>query len=52
MSADLLIGPTWLVGCGNMAGAMVEGWRSAGVERPLAKPVGPAVQIVHRRLRN
>ncbi len=21
--------PTWLVGCGNMAGAMVEGWRAA-----------------------
>ena len=46
MSADLLIGPTWLVGCGNMAGAMVDGWRSAGVElsqaiaiRPSGKPV-------------
>jgi len=24
--------PAWLVGCGNMAGAMVEGWRSAGVD--------------------
>ena len=24
--------PTWFVGCGNMAGAMVEGWRSAGVD--------------------
>ena len=23
--------PTWLAGCGNMAGAMVEGWRKAGV---------------------
>ncbi|HET9811787.1 MAG TPA: pyrroline-5-carboxylate reductase [Sphingomicrobium sp.] len=38
--------PTWLVGCGNMAGAMVEGWRSAGVDlspvtviRPSGKPV-------------
>ena len=46
MSVDLLLGPTWLVGCGNMAGAMVEGWRSAGVElsqaiaiRPSGKPV-------------
>ena len=46
MSADLLPGPTWFVGCGNMAGAMVEGWRSAGVElsqavaiRPSGKPV-------------
>jgi pyrroline-5-carboxylate reductase len=38
--------PTWFVGCGNMAGAMVEGWRSAGVDmsraiaiRPSGKPV-------------
>ena len=38
--------PAWLVGCGNMAGAMVEGWRAAGVDlanvtviRPSGKPV-------------
>ena len=38
--------PTWFVGCGNMAGAMVEGWRSAGLSlshavaiRPSGKPV-------------
>ena len=38
--------PTWLVGCGNMAGAMAEGWRMAGVDvsgavaiRPSGKPV-------------
>lgn len=38
--------PAWLVGCGNMAGAMVEGWRSAGVDfsgvsviRPSGAPV-------------
>jgi len=37
---------TWFVGCGNMAGAMIEGWRSAGVDlsgavaiRPSGKPV-------------
>jgi pyrroline-5-carboxylate reductase len=41
-----LPGPTWFVGCGNMAGAMVEGWRKAGVDlfnaiaiRPSGKPV-------------
>ena len=41
-----LPGVTWLVGCGNMAGAMVEGWRVAGVDltsavaiRPSGKPV-------------
>jgi pyrroline-5-carboxylate reductase len=46
VSTDLLPGSTWFVGCGNMAGAMVEGWRSAGVElsqavaiRPSGKPV-------------
>lgn len=38
--------PAWLVGCGNMAGAMVEGWRRAGVDlsgvtviRPSGTPV-------------
>jgi pyrroline-5-carboxylate reductase len=38
--------PAWLIGCGNMAGAMVEGWRSAGVDfagvtvvRPSGTPV-------------
>lgn len=38
--------PAWLVGCGNMAGAMVEGWRTTGVDfsgvtaiRPSGTPV-------------
>lgn len=38
--------PAWLVGCGNMAGAMVEGWKKAGADfsdvtviRPSGKPV-------------
>lgn len=38
--------PAWLVGCGNMAGAMVAGWRSAGIDfdkvvvvRPSGTPV-------------
>lgn len=41
-----LPGPTWFVGCGNMAGAMVAGWRKAGVDlseavaiRPSGRPV-------------
>lgn len=25
-------GPTWMVGCGNMGSAIVEGWRAAGFE--------------------
>ena len=39
----------WIVGCGNMAGAMVEGWRRAGVDlsRTLAiRPSGKAVEGV------
>jgi pyrroline-5-carboxylate reductase len=38
--------PAWLVGCGNMAGAMVEGWRNGGLDlsgvtviRPSGTPV-------------
>ena len=38
--------PAWLVGCGNMAGAMVAGWRAAGIDlsgvtaiRPSGAPV-------------
>jgi len=38
--------PTWFVGCGNMGGAVVDGWRSAGIElgnvtviRPSGTPV-------------
>jgi pyrroline-5-carboxylate reductase len=38
--------PTWLVGCGNMGGAMIEGWRAAQIDlspltviRPSGRPV-------------
>jgi pyrroline-5-carboxylate reductase len=38
--------PAWLAGCGNMAGAMVEGWQAAGIDfsgvtviRPSGRPV-------------
>jgi pyrroline-5-carboxylate reductase len=38
--------PTWFVGCGNMGGAIVDGWRTAGIDlsqavviRPSGKPV-------------
>jgi pyrroline-5-carboxylate reductase len=38
--------PTWFVGCGNMGGAILEGWRAAGLDlsrvtiiRPSGKPV-------------
>ena len=41
--------PTWFVGCGNMGGAMVEGWRLAGVDLSMAtviRPSGKAVEGV------
>ena len=34
--------PTWFVGCGNMAGAMVEGWRLAGVDLSSAVVIRPS----------
>lgn len=49
---SLLDSPCWFVGCGNMAGAMVEGWREGGVDlsqavaiRPSATPV-PGLRTV------
>ncbi|HEU4704747.1 MAG TPA: pyrroline-5-carboxylate reductase dimerization domain-containing protein [Sphingomicrobium sp.] len=34
--------PTWLIGCGNMAGAMVDGWRLAGVDLSGAVAIRPS----------
>ena len=42
--------PTWLVGCGNMAGAMVAGWRKAGLDLSSVtaiRPSGTPVDGVH-----
>ena len=41
--------PAWLVGCGNMAGAMVAGWRKAGIDLSpvtVIRPSGRAVEGV------
>lgn len=45
-SAPRIPSPTWMVGCGNMGGAVVEGWRTAGFDlngltviRPSGRPV-------------
>ena len=53
MSAPLPPGPFWLIGCGNMAGAMLEGWLAKGgdpaqftVIRPSGKPVAPGVRVL------
>ena len=42
----MLPNPTWLVGCGNMAGAMVEGWRAAGIDLSGAVVIRPSGQPV------
>lgn len=48
-----LPGPFWLIGCGNMAGAMLERWLECGIERdritvirPSGKPVGEGVRVL------
>jgi len=49
----LLPGPLWLVGCGNMGSAMLDGWIAAGVDpahvtviRPSGAPVGHDVRVL------
>lgn len=54
MASDpLLPGPLWLVGCGNMGSAMLEGWIAAGVDpghisviRPSGRAVGNGVRVL------
>ena len=49
-SSGTLAPAIWFVGCGNMAGAMVEGWRSAGVDftnSVAIRPSGTSVPGVH-----
>lgn len=53
MSLPPLPGPFWLIGCGNMAGAMLEGWMGAGmnpeqltVVRPSGKDVGYGIRVL------
>jgi pyrroline-5-carboxylate reductase len=48
-----LPGPLLLVGCGNMAGAMLEGWLAAGADprqvtvvRPSGRPVAEGVRVL------
>ena len=49
MTSPTFPSPAWLVGCGNMAGAMVDGWRAAGIDlSPVTaiRPSGTAVDGV------
>lgn len=48
-------GPIWLIGCGNMAGAMLAGWLRAGVQagrftviRPSGEAPAPGVRTLRR----
>ena len=53
MSPAPLPGPFWLVGCGNMAGAMLQGWLAKGVDpsritviRPSGAPVASGIRVL------
>lgn len=55
MSAAGSDGDIWLIGCGNMAGAMLRRWLGVGVPparfsvvRPSGRPVGPGVRVLTR----
>lgn len=48
-----LPGPFWLIGCGNMAGAMLDGWLARGLERsrvtvirPSGKPAADGIRVL------
>ena len=53
MATPTLPGPLWLIGCGNMAGAMLERWLGEGIDRaqvtvirPSGRPVGEGVRVL------
>ncbi len=53
MTTHLLPGPIWLIGCGNMAGAMLAGWLAHGADprqvtviRPSGKPAAEGVRVL------
>lgn len=46
-----LPGPFWLIGCGNMAGAMLHGWLAAGVDRRQITIVDPYLDAAPEGIR-
>lgn len=53
MTESLLTRPLLMIGCGNMAGAMLEGWLAAGADprmitvvRPSGRPPAPAIRTL------
>jgi pyrroline-5-carboxylate reductase len=51
MNDSLLPGPIWLIGCGNMAGAMLEGWLEAGADPRRITVVRPSGKLVTEGVR-
>ena len=41
-SGPILPAPAWFVGCGNMGGAIVDGWRTAGIDLSQAVVIRPS----------
>jgi pyrroline-5-carboxylate reductase len=53
MADPFLSGPLWLIGCGNMGSAMLDGWLAAGIDpvhvtviRPSGRPCGAVVRVL------
>jgi pyrroline-5-carboxylate reductase len=51
MTAPALPGPLWLVGCGNMGGAMLEGWLAAGMDAAQVTAVDPFAKSIPGNVR-
>jgi pyrroline-5-carboxylate reductase len=51
MTNPLLPGPIWLIGCGNMAGAMLEGWLAQGADPRQVTVIRPSGQAAAEGVR-
>src|SRR5689334_15230819 len=38
--------PTWFVGCGNMGGAIIDGWRTGGIDLGAVTVIRPSGKAV------
>src|SRR5687768_18518946 len=51
MADPLLPGPLWMVGCGNMGSAMLDGWIAGGVDPAHVSVVRPSGESVGHDIR-
>jgi pyrroline-5-carboxylate reductase len=51
MDAPQLPGPFWMIGCGNMAGAMLARWLSTGMDRDRITVIRPSGRLVAEGVR-